>query len=259
MITSIQNPHIKNVVKLRKASERKKQNLIIIEGQKELRLAQMAGLQFTTLYYSSELAGQNNLESIAVCEEVSKKVFLKISYRENPDGFLALAKPRHLSLERVKLSASPLIIVLENVEKPGNLGAVLRTGDAVRADAVIVCAPRTDIYNPNVIRASLGTVFTSQVLAGSSREIISWLKQKGIKIYASTPGGASAYTKADYHGPCAIVIGAEHSGLSDTWLEEADQRIRIPMHGQIDSLNASASAAVILYEAIRQRAGKAKQ
>jgi TrmH family RNA methyltransferase len=255
MIISTQNDQVKNLLKLRKVKERKSQNLIIIEGYKEISMAIAGGTEILKLYFSKDLANSKTIPELEkVTEEMDKKVFAKVSYRENPDGFLALGRPRILELTNLKLGAKALLIVLESVEKPGNLGAILRTADAARADGVIICAPQTDIYNPNVVRASLGTVFTNQVVVSSNETVIKWLQGNKIQSFASTPRAKKVYTDVDYSGPSAIVIGTEHDGLSDEWLNQADYGIRIPMHGRIDSLNASVSAAIVLYEAIRQRA-----
>ncbi|MEK7850807.1 MAG: RNA methyltransferase, partial [Deltaproteobacteria bacterium] len=154
------------------------------------------------------------------------------------------------------LGKSPLLVVVEGVEKPGNLGAILRSADAASADGVMVCGKSTDIYNPNVIRASIGTVFTVPIVEGSSAEIINWFRGKGVKIVAATPHAETEYFDADLSGPCAIVMGSEHEGLSDAWLKEADTLVRIPMKGEADSLNLSVSTALLLYEAVRQRREK---
>jgi TrmH family RNA methyltransferase len=257
MITSLQNPKIKEVVRLRKASKRRKDDLILVEGYKELCLAVEAGISIVTLFYgdpaaSGKLGIPGGIDKNIVLE-VSPEVFRKMSYRENPDGWLGLAKPRRMFLSDLKLSENPLVIVLEAVEKPGNLGAIFRTADAAGADAVIVCDSQTDIYNPNVIRASLGTVFTNRVITDSCDRVIAWLHANKIKSIATTPNTNKVYTCVDFREAVAIVIGAEHSGLSKKWLTAADRQVKIPMQGRIDSLNASVSAAVVVFEAIRQR------
>lgn len=254
-IASLQNPQIKGIKRLRKSSERKEKNKILIEGHKEIQLAQDSGLVLETLVFSPEFAKDKSPDTLLTREviEVSPAVFKSIAYREHPDGFLGVAKPQYLALGDIKLSDSPLLVVLETVEKPGNLGAILRTADAVKADAVIICDSQTDIYNPNVIRASLGTIFTNQVVAGITANTIEWLREKGIRAYATTPDTNKIYTDAEYLGPSAIIIGAEHDGLSQDWLKAAYQKIKIPIRGKIDSLNASVSAAVVLYEVLRQR------
>jgi RNA methyltransferase, TrmH family len=254
-ITSPQNEQIKNIVKLRQARERKSQGKILIEGIREITMAMAGKIEFEKILFCPDyeytdekilkLAGDNLVT-------VNKKVFGKISARENPDGFLAIAKPKNLTLQNIKLSKNPLIIVLENVEKPGNLGAIARTADAAGVDAIIVGA-NTDIYNPNAIRASQGTIFTNQIVAVEPAKTIKWLKEKNIKIFATTPRAKIEYTKADYKKPSAIVLGAEDKGLGDIWLSGADENIKINMTGKIDSLNVSVTAAVIIFEAMRQR------
>ncbi|MDD5291233.1 MAG: RNA methyltransferase [Patescibacteria group bacterium] len=258
IITSAQNQKIKEIIRLRKPRERKKQDLIIVEGWQEIGLARQAGLEITELFFCQDFAGSKKIEDLP--EEklapVVPTVFTKISYRENPDGFLALAKPKYPTLEKVKLNKNPLIIILESLEKPGNLGAILRSADAAGVDAVIVADPKTDIYNPNVIRASLGTVFTNQVAAAGAEEIKKWLAKNKIKSFAATPEAKKLYTEANYKGAAAIIMGEEHPGLSKDWLKNASEKIRIPMAGKIDSLNVSVSTAIILFEAIRKRKKK---
>lgn len=185
--------------------------------------------------------------------EVSESVFEKLAYRESSDGILALAKPRPHSLSDLVLPENPFIIVLEAVEKPGNLGAILRTADAAKADAVIICDPLTDLYNPNVIRSSVGCLFTVQVGISDNMEALSYLKQKNIETFAAELTSSKWYQDIDFTSPSAIVMGTEADGLTSFWLDNADQRIKIPMRGAIDSLNVSVSTAVITFEAMRQR------
>jgi len=255
VITSAQNPKIKEIIRLRKPRERRKENLIIIEGRQEIELARQAGLEIVELFYCQDFAGSKKIAGLSeeIITPVVPAVFEKISYRENPDGFLVLARLKYLELGKIKLSQKPLIIILESLEKPGNLGAILRSADAAGVDAVIVADPETDIYNPNVIRASLGTVFTNQVAAASTEEARNWLAKNKIKSLAATPEAKKIYTEADYKGAVAIIMGEEHPGLSKDWLEKVDEKIKIPMRGKIDSLNVSASTAIILFEAVRQR------
>jgi len=255
VITSAQNPKIKEIIRLRKPRERRKENLIIIEGRQEIELARQAGLEIVELFYCQDFAGSKKIAGLSeeIITPVVPAVFEKISYRENPDGFLVLARLKYLELGKIKLSQKPLIIILESLEKPGNLGAILRSADAAGVDAVIVADPKTDIYNPNVIRASLGTVFTNQVAAASTEEARNWLAKNKIKSLAATPEAKKIYTEADYKGAVAIIMGEEHPGLSKDWLEKVDEKIKIPMRGKIDSLNVSASTAIILFEAVRQR------
>jgi len=255
IITSAQNPKIKEIIKLQKPRERKEGGLIIVEGYQEILMALGAGFEIEKLFFCPDLAGKKVIEKMGDSKiiSVASGVFKKIAYRENPDGFLALVKSKILKLNEIKLSASPLVIVLESVEKPGNLGAILRSADAAGADAVIISDQRTDIYNPNVIRASLGTIFTNQVVISGAKEIQKWLSKNKIKSLAATPEADKIYTEVNYKGGMAIVMGEEHKGLSQTWLKEAEEKIRIPMAGKIDSLNVSVSMAIILFEAVRQR------
>ena len=190
--------------------------------------------------------------------QVSRNVYEKIAYREGTEGIIAEMKYKDRRLEDIKLSENPLIVVLESVEKPGNLGAVLRSADAAGADAVIICDPLTDLYNPNLIRASIGAIFSRQVAAASSEETIAWLKKNNIQILTAQLQDSSLYYDTPMTGPTAIVMGTESTGLTDTWRKAADKHIRIPMLGALDSLNVSVSAAILLYEAVRQRSGMYK-
>ncbi|MBI4930702.1 MAG: RNA methyltransferase [Bacteroidetes bacterium] len=256
IIVSTSNPRIKNVLKLKeKSSERKAQDLMVVEGLREIKMAKENRYEIKTLFVCDTIHQKRNKEILSNIPHlvwVSKEVFEKISYRENSDGLLALVKPNHLRLSDLKLSANPLLVILESVEKPGNLGAILRTVDAANADAVIVCDAKTDIYNPNVIRSSIGCVFSRQVIAADSDAVIKFLREKKIKSFSAALTAKQVYTKADFTKPCAIVFGTEAVGLSQTWLSFAEQ-IKIPMLGKIDSLNVSASCAVIVYEVVRQR------
>lgn len=256
-ITSVKNDKIKGVVKLREAKERKQKNLIIIEGQREIALAIAGGINLSTLFVCPEFGDDkylllNKVNQSAVIE-LGRDVFQKIAYREHPDGYLALAEPQNHGLAELKVGRNPLIIVLENVEKPGNLGAILRTADAAGADAVIVCDPATDVYNPNVIRASQGTVFTVPVAVCKSAEAIKWLDDKKIPSYSAALSATKNYVKMDYKQPTAFIFGTEDKGLSDEWLRATTEQIIIPMKGKIDSLNVSNSVAIMVYEAVRQR------
>jgi len=256
-ITSAQNPRIKNLVLLQqKSRERRKQNRIVVEGLRETGIAASNGFRITELFVCPDLADGNVYKSIsgdAPVTLVSRSVFEKLAYREGSDGCIALLEPRWLQITDVKLRPDPLVIVLEAVEKPGNLGAILRTADAVNADAVIVCDPLTDIYNPNVIRSGIGCVFSRQVAACSTDEAQQWLKKNGIRSYAAELKASSHYCSHDYTGPTAFVMGTEADGLTDKWIEFCDERIIIPMLGSIDSLNVSVSTAVLVFEAMRQR------
>lgn len=253
MITSKTNPKIKNVVKLQKSSERREQNRIIIEGRREIERALACGFVIDTLFVCNELGAQSSEIKANVIEEVSLEVFEKIAYREGSDGLLAVAIPRYSDLKNFKPKKNPLIIVLETVEKPGNLGAVMRTADAVGVDAVIIADPRTDLFNPNAIRASIGTIFSVPLFACSSEECIKWLKENDITIYCTYLKASIDYLDADFKKGSAIVMGTEATGISDTWVEAADQNLIIPMNGIADSLNVSVTTAIVVFEAIRQR------
>lgn len=253
MITSKSNPKIKNVVKLQKSSERREQNRIIIEGRREIERAIACGFVVDTLFICNEiLSAEVNIEANTI-EEVSLEVFEKIAYREGSDGLLAVAIPKYADLKDFKPKKNPLIIVLETVEKPGNLGAVMRTADAAGVDAVIIADPRTDLFNPNAIRASIGTIFSVPLFSCSSEECIEWLKANDIKIYCTYLKASIDYLEADFREGSAIVMGTEATGISDIWVEAADQNLIIPMNGIADSLNVSVTTAIVVFEAIRQR------
>jgi TrmH family RNA methyltransferase len=259
MITSLQNPSIKNVVKLSKARERMEQQRFVIEGARELSLALEGGYEVVELYVCRELFATTRYPGVLTAVpkkavvEVSHEVFRKMVYRENSDGVVALARPKEHGLGNLKLSESPFVIILEAVEKPGNLGAVLRTADAAGVDAVVVCDPRTDLYNPNVVRSSIGTLFTVQTARCTSAEALEWLRENGIASYAAELQAAEWYQDVDFTAPSAIVMGTEAEGLTDFWIDNATKRIKIPMRGKIDSLNVSVSTAVLTFEAMRQR------
>jgi TrmH family RNA methyltransferase len=184
---------------------------------------------------------------------VNRAVFEKISYRENSDGWLAIFPIPHISLDDLQLSESPLIIVAESIEKPGNLGAILRTADAVHVDAVLVCDPRVDLWNPNVVRASRGTAFTVPVVESDNASALTCLTARKMRILAATPSADVTYFDIDLREPVAIAVGTEDVGLTELWMSNADTRVRIPMMGKVNSLNVSVSTALILYEAVRQR------
>lgn len=259
-ISSIQNPKVKNVLHLGKASERKEQNLFVAEGFREVKLASDAGYSFKTLFYCPEIGTDQEIRDLVfrlshscTVYEITTAVFEKMAYRENSDGLVALAVPRYLKLEDFHPGPDPLIVVLEKVEKPGNLGAVLRTADAAGVDAVLVCDPLTDIYNPNVIRSSIGCIFTNTVICCTSQQALIWLKKSGIKSYAAALTAKNRYHEASLTGPTAIVMGTEADGLTEFWLNGSDSQIKIPMLGKIDSLNVSNATAILVYEAMRQR------
>ncbi|RSK48501.1 TrmH family RNA methyltransferase [Hymenobacter rigui] len=262
-ITSPQNPRIKNLLKLQqKSAERRAQGLTIIEGLRELTIARGAGIEVTALFVCPDLAGaarQQELRQLVAGSatewfEVSKAVFEKVAYREGSDGVLALVKPPVLTLEQLPLPAAPLLLVLEAVEKPGNLGAILRTADAAQATAVIVCDPRTDLFNPNAIRSSIGCSFTVPTIATTRAELLAWCRKHGIRTYAAALTElAVPYTTCNFRGPTALVMGTEADGLTPELRQACDQTIIIPMRGAIDSLNVSTATAILTFEAVRQR------
>lgn len=252
-ITSTSNPKIKKLIALQqKSSERRESGLFVVEGQRELAHCLEAGYEADTIFVLSGTKVEFKASRII---EVSKEVYEKIAYREGTEGVVAEIKARHTKLEDLRLRDNPLIAVLESVEKPGNLGAVLRSADAAGADAVIICDPRTDLYNPNLIRASIGAIFTVPCVACSSEEAISFFKEKGIQILTAQLQDSSLYYDCDMKRGTAIVMGTEATGLTDSWRQAADAHIRIPMLGQLDSLNVSVSAAILLFESVRQRNG----
>jgi RNA methyltransferase, TrmH family len=261
IISSIQNPLIKNVLLLReKPRERKEQNLIVIEGIREISMALISGFNISSILFCRSIIDENEVgklvsKSVSSIDlsEVTQEVYNRMSYRKDNGGVIALAEPKRLAFRDLKLSSCPLILVLESVEKPGNIGAVLRTADAANLDAVVICDPQTDIYNPNAIRSSLGTVFTIPVVTGSTEETINWLRSNNIKIFGTALTASSLYHEMQFRVPAAIIMGSEASGLSQKWLDEADWLIRIPMLGKIDSMNVSASGAIVIFEVLRQR------
>jgi TrmH family RNA methyltransferase len=261
IISSTANPRIRNVVKLiDKASERREQNLFVIEGFRETAMALRNHFEINQLYICAEAGGEisfnelpNEKKEIAQLIRVSKEVFSKIAYRESTGGLVALARPRFTKPEELKLPENPLLLILEAVEKPGNLGAILRTADAANIDAVIVCDPRCDIYNPNVVRSSLGCIFSKPVATCTTEQAQKFLTNNKINAYAAAlTETASSYHLTDFSQPSAIVLGTEAEGLSTAWLNTTKQII-IPMLGLHDSLNVSIAAAVLAYEARRQR------
>lgn len=253
-ITSLQNPRVKHIVRLRDDRRQRRQDgLMLVEGYDEIQLALAAGHRPRTLLSSPELATRTidgvDAESITV----SRGVFEKMSYREHPDGWLAVFPIPHVSLDDLALSDAPLVIVAESVEKPGNLGAILRTADAAHVAALLVCDPRVDLWNPNVVRASRGAVFSVPAVEGDNASAWQWLERRGIRVLAATPAAETLYWDVDLRQPAAIAVGTEDEGLSEFWMSKADRKVKIPMLGRVNSLNVSVSTALIVYEAIRQR------
>ncbi len=226
---------------------------MLVEGYDEISLALDAGHTPRTILNAPELVRRQMRATNAETLTVSPTVFEKMSQRENPDGWLAIFPIPRVSLDDLKLGISPLIIVAEAIEKPGNLGAILRTADAARVDAVLVCDPRVDAYSPNVVRASRGTVFTVPVVETKSAQALVFLQQREIQILAATPSAEVEYTRLDLRGPLAVAVGTEDQGLSTLWMDHADTRVKIPMLGKVNSLNVSIATALIVYEVVRQR------
>jgi RNA methyltransferase, TrmH family len=253
-ITSTQNPKVKYIVKLREDKrQRKKDGLILVEGVDELSLALHSGLFPQTLLTAPELASRNLDIPHPEPLTVSRSVFEKMSHRENPDGWLGIFPTPNASLEGLKLSKTPLVIVAESIEKPGNLGAILRTADAAGVDAVLACDPRVDLWSPNVIRASRGAVFAVPAVEVDSPIALAWLRSRKMRILAAMPSAKSIYTEVDLREPLAIAVGTEDHGLTNLWVQNADIRVKIPMRGKVNSLNVSTATALIIYECARQR------
>ena len=253
-VTSAQNPKIRNLLLLQEKSRaRREQGLFVVEGRRELQHCLEAGFTVRTLFICPEVAGERWPVETGNLIEIPEALYRKVAYRGGTEGVIAEVEVKERRLEDLDLPENPLIIVLEAVEKPGNLGAVLRSADAARADAVIICDPLTDLWNPNLIRASLGGIFTVPTVAASSEETIAWLKAHGIRILTAQLQDSSWYYDVDMTGGTALVMGTESTGLTDLWRRAADAHIRIPMLGRLDSLNVSVSAAILLFEAVRQR------
>ncbi len=261
LISSAQNDRIKKVVKMRDRRGRDKQGKYIIEGYRGLSRGLKHGLKLTELYYCPEyFLGENEFalidqhrENGTTAIQVTKNVFDKMAYRDRPEGLLGVAPQFHKKLEDIELGEVPFLLVAEAIEKPGNLGTILRSADATGTDALIVCDRCTDIFNPNVVRASTGCVFSVPTMEDSSDNVIKWLKENNIKILAATPHTTNMYTDVDMTGPIAIAVGTEQYGLSDKWMEQADLKVKIPMLGEADSLNVATATTILMYEVIRQR------
>jgi TrmH family RNA methyltransferase len=278
-ITSLQNPRIKLLVKLRDRRPRDEAGVFLVEGYRQIRRALEKQVRLTEVYYSADwFLGENESALLAQAEaagaelfELSKEAFAKVAYRERPDGLLAVAPQWRHSLDDLAgwlglgpgatdaapdaaAGVVPFLLVVEAIEKPGNLGTILRSADAAGVQALIVCDPVTDLFNPNVVRASTGVLFSVPVVIARSEEVQPWLHRWRIRTVATTPAAATLYSAVDLRGPLAIVMGSEQYGLSDFWLRESDERVRIPMAGQADSLNVAMATIITLFEAVRQRA-----
>jgi len=258
-LTSAQNPKIKRLLALQKDSSlRRECGLFVVEGRREFEHCLSAGFVPDTVFICPDIYGEfvpGRSAGNGQCKvfEVSREVYDKVAYRGGTEGIIAEMKARNLGLNDLELKENPLIVVLESVEKPGNLGAVLRSADAAGADALLVCDPLTDIYNPNVIRASVGAVFTVPTVACRTADAIQWLQRRGIRILTAQLQDSSLYYDCDMRSGTALVMGTESTGLSDSWRRAATAHIRIPMLGRLDSLNVSVSASILLFEAVRQR------
>jgi TrmH family RNA methyltransferase len=260
-ITSRHNPHVKNAIALRSGRERRRQNRFIIDGAREIRLAIVSGIHCVEAFICEELVDSRDAESAldalrssgAELQRVSPDVYTKLAFGDRNDGIVVVAQSPNRDLKHLELPVRPLVAVLEGIEKPGNLGAILRSSDAAGIHAVIIVDGRTDLFNPNTIRASLGTVFRDNVCEATSAEAIAWLRDRDLPIVAARPDAEILYTDADLARGVAIVLGSEAAGLSDVWSGTSVEAIRLPMHGLADSLNVSTTAAILFYEALRQR------
>ena len=258
-ITSSQNTYIKQLVQLKdKSRERKKTGTFLIEGVREISLASKGGYELETVLFYPELFSEEQLNTLIIEPltriEISKEVYQKLAYRETTEGVLAVAKSKGNHLTDLNFEKeNPLILVAEAPEKPGNIGAILRTADAANVDAVIIANPKTDLYNPNIIRSSVGCVFTNQIATGRTSEIIEFLKTRNINIYCAALQASVNYHTQDFKEATAIVVGTEATGLSNDWLESSTLNIIIPMQGEIDSMNVSVAAGILIFEAKRQR------
>lgn len=245
LISSTQNPTIKETAKLKDRKGRDETGLFLIEGKRELERA--SNIKIEKVFYCPEYGGTDG------DIECTKEVFDKLSYRESPDGMIAVAHQIHRTLETLKPSKNPFLVVAEQIEKPGNLGTILRSCDAAGVDALILCDPTTDLYNPNIVRSSMGALFTVPVFEAASEEALAWLKKQGIALVATTPRAKTNYTDAKLTGPVALAVGSEATGLTDPWTQQAEIQVKIPMLGQADSLNVASATTLVLYEVLRQR------
>ena len=256
-LTSLQNPFIKSLILLKeKAKARSRSGTFLIEGKKEISLAIKGNYEVETVLFYSKICSHIEVKKISEdfeLIEITKEIYEKLSYRDTTEGVIGISKIKDLSLSKLKLSKNPLILIADCIEKPGNIGALLRTADAANLDAVIIANPKGNIYNPNIVRSSIGCIFTNQVATGTTTEIIAFLKENEIAIYCATLQTKTTYHTQNYTKPTAFIIGNESSGLSQEWRGASDKNIIIPMQGKIDSMNLSVSAAILIFEAKRQR------
>jgi TrmH family RNA methyltransferase len=257
-ITSSQNSYIKSLMQLQeKAKARRQSGTFLIEGQREIMLARKGGYTIETVLFVPEMLTETQVTALAGRQvaliEINKEVYQKLAYRDTTEGVVAVANSKSLELHDLQLGDNPLVLVAEAPEKPGNIGALLRTADAAGLDAVIIANPKGDLYNPNIVRSSVGCLFTNQVAAGTTEEVIAFLQAKGINIYCATLQDSTSYHTQDYTAPTALVVGTEATGLTEEWRKAWAKNIIIPMHGEIDSMNVSVAAAILIFEAKRQR------
>ncbi|MBT8278665.1 MAG: RNA methyltransferase [Bacteroidia bacterium] len=257
-ISSLQNPMIKELILIKEKSRaRRRSGKFLIEGLREVSLAIKGGYTMQSILFNPSVISIEKVNDLignqTECIEVSNEVYERLAYRESTQGIIAVSEAKSFDLESISLSENPLILVAEAPEKPGNIGALLRTADAANVDAVIIANPKTDLFNPNIIRSSVGCVFTNTIATGSTEEIITFLKQHNINMYCASLQASIPYHTADFKSPTAIVVGTESTGLSASWIDNATQYIIIPMQGEIDSLNVSVSAGILIFEAKRQR------
>ncbi|MEN1784242.1 MAG: RNA methyltransferase [Bacteroidota bacterium] len=262
-ITSTQNPLVKKILQLKdKGRERKKTGLFVIEGLRELQLALKGGYALEKVFCCQDLSGSSEIQELLLkkimalgvsLSFLSRAVYEKVAYRGSTEGIIAIAQSKSHDLDTLTLSNCPLILVAEAPEKPGNIGALLRTADAAGLDGVIIADPRGDLYNPNIIRSSVGCLFTTPVVLGSTSDIIDYLSNKNMTLFCASLEASKDYTSCNFTIPSAIAVGTESTGLSKKWRENANERIIIPMRGEIDSMNVSVSAAILIFEALRQR------
>lgn len=258
-ITSVQNAYIKDLLKLQdKSRERRKKGLFLVEGKREISLVLKGDYKIDTILFVAGFFSEDTFEAQKIAAvnyiEITKEVYKKLAYRDSTEGIIAVVKSNDFSLKNIKFaSKKPLILVMEGIEKPGNIGAMLRTADAAKVDAVFIADAKSDMYNPNIIRSSVGCVFTNQIAVGTSEEIIKYLQENNISIYSATLQNSNEYHKESYTKASAIVVGTEATGLTEIWRDNATQNINIPMQGEIDSMNVSVACAIVIFEAKRQR------
>ncbi len=258
-IFSTQNSYIKQLVQLKdKSRERKKTGLFLIEGEREIGLASKGNYIIETILFVPDLISESQVEILNSIQQntiqINKEVYQKLAYRDTTEGIIAVAKSKSHELSSLQFNTkTPLVLVAEAPEKPGNIGALLRTADAANVDAVIIANPKTDLYNPNIIRSSVGCIFTNPIATGTTSDIIAFLKENNIAIYCAALQASVNYHTEDFTKASALVVGTEATGLSNDWLQQSHQNIIIPMHGEIDSMNVSVAAGILIFEAKRQR------